>query len=125
MQIPPKSNHMVTLAEASVYTANYRKQVGTGTVKGGMFWKEVIDKIINQPGCVALRYYYGRQDNGAPCLVLVGVDVQGKDMLSGIIGEQSWLCPPFCPDVNVLNFTKETTRLKPIILETADAQESK
>ena len=125
MPLPPKSNHMVTLAEAGVLTANYRKQVGTEAVKGGMFFKEILEKIINQPGCVGLRYYYGWQENGTPALVLVGVDAQGRDIVRGILGDASWLCPPYCNEVNALNYSKDTERLKPINLELTDAEQSK
>jgi hypothetical protein len=70
-----------------------------------MFWKDSIEKLINQPGCVGMRYYYGRQANGAPVLVLVGVDAQGKDMTKGFMAEKSWPCPPFCGWDSVLNTT--------------------
>ena len=125
MPLPPKSNHMVTLAEASVLTANHRMQSGPDAIKGGMFWKEIIEKIINQPGCVALRYYYGRQESGTPALVLVGVDVQGHDIVRGVIGDVSWVCPPFCDPPNALNFTKDTERLRPLTLTREDAEVSK
>ena len=125
MTLPPKSNHMVTLAEASVLTANYRKQAGDEAINGGMFWKEIIEKIINQPGCVALRYYYGRQENGTPALVLVGVNAQGHDIVRGVIGDISWMCPPYCDQANILNYTKDTERLSPIKLTKEDAEVSR
>lgn len=96
--------HGITLAEASVITANYRKRSPIGAVKGGSFWKEAIEQVINQPGCVSMRYYYAQQDGGTPALVLVGVDKDGKDMTGGFLAEMSRLCPPKCGDEpNALN----------------------
>jgi hypothetical protein len=97
---------MITLAEASVLTANYRIQTKS-PVKGGMFWKEAIERVINQPDVIGMRYYYARQENGTPALVLVGVDTKGNDVYRGVLAEVSWLCPPFCPEVNVLNSSRE------------------
>lgn len=109
MALPPKSNHAITLAEASVLTTNFRRRTGS-RLKGGMFWKEIVEKIISQPGCVGLRYYYPQQDNGTPAIVLVGVDHLGRDMTEGYIGEASWLCPPWCSEPNALNHGVEITR---------------
>lgn len=107
MPLPPKSNHMITLAEGSVLTSNYRRHSPIGSLKGGMFWKEAVERVISQPGCVAMRYYYARQESGAPALVLVGVDAQGRDMVHGILAEMSFPCPPFCDEVNILNNSAE------------------
>jgi len=103
MQIPPKHTHIVSLAEASNYTANFRKSDRNTGVCGGMFWKEAITKLISQPDCAGVRYYYAEQDNGTPALVMVGVDHEGKDMITGVLLEESWICPPYCSEVNLLN----------------------
>jgi hypothetical protein len=97
MPLPQKNNQIITLADASKLTANFRKQAGKGATKGGLFWKEYIEKIIDQPDCVAIRYYYAQQDDGIPAIVMVGVDVKGNDMTGGTILELGALCPPFCP----------------------------
>jgi hypothetical protein len=94
---------MVTLAEASVLTRNFRTNAPESSIKGGMLWKEAIERVINQPGCVALRYYYGMKDSGAPTLVLVGVDSDGKDIVRGVLADQVWPCPPYCDEPNLLN----------------------
>lgn len=103
MPLPPKSNHMITLAEASVLTSNFRANAPESAIKGGMFWKEAIERVINQPDCVAFRFYYGKTDSGAPALVLVGVNPEGKDMIHGVIADIAWPCPPYCDDPNLLN----------------------
>src|SRR6266852_1110772 len=103
MPLPPSYNHGVTLAEASVLTATYRKRSPIGAGKGGLFWKEAVEQVIGQAGCVAMRYYYAQQDDGKPALVLVGVDKDGKDMTGGFLAELSCPCPPMCDDPNALN----------------------
>jgi len=53
---------------------------------------------MNQPGAVAAHYYYAQTDAGKPTLILIAVDVTGKDMTTGTIMmvEPDWPCPPFC-----------------------------
>jgi hypothetical protein len=107
MPLPPKSNHIVTLTEASVLTANFRNDSTKNPIKGGMFWKEAVERVINQPGCVGMRYYYAQQDNGTPAIVLAGVDAKGNDIVRGVLAEVSWLCPPYCSWMNELNSAEE------------------
>ncbi len=116
MKLPVKSNHFFTLAGASVLTRNFRQHAAPGAIKGGLFWKEALRALVDQPECVAMRYYYGREDSGKPVLVLVGVDAQGRDMTHGILLEASIPCPPFCDAPNGLNFDKsEVQRISNIM----------
>lgn len=103
MALPSKNNQLITLEEASIFTQNFRKDATADAIKGGLFWKEYIEKIIDQPDCVALRYYYGQDESGKPLLVLVGVDKDGHDITKGAIAEVALPCPPFCDDPNSLN----------------------
>jgi len=50
-----------------------------------------------------MRYYYAQEDDGTPCVVLVGVDPQGRDIVTGVVLELGWLCPPICGWETVLN----------------------
>ncbi len=43
-----------------------------------------------------MRIYYGMHPDGAPCLVLVGVDQHGEEILEGELLEKNFPCPPFC-----------------------------
>ncbi len=117
MPLPPKNNHRITIAEASVLTAKYRQHAGIGATKGGMFWKDPVALLLSQERCVALRYYFAEYDDGKPTLVLVGVDKEGKDILSGVMLDLVWPCPPFCDQANVLNSNTN--------LRTATAERSK
>jgi hypothetical protein len=71
---------------------------------GRSFDRGVIDKILAQPGCKALRYYHGRNEDGTPNLVLVGVDAAGKDMTmaSATVAEKGQGCPPYCDTTSEL-----------------------
>ena len=101
-EITGANNHVVTLEQATKFVKNYTA-APTFAVKGAYFDKGIFQKILAQTDCVGIRYYYGRKDDGAPCLVLVGVDSKGSDMTGGILGEDAVPCPPLCPPGSPLN----------------------
>lgn len=43
--------------------------------------RNIIEKILAQPGCVGMRFYYGYNDEGQKTLVYVGLDANGNDMV--------------------------------------------
>ena len=47
-------------------------------VKSYMIGREIIEKILSQPGCVALKFYNAYNEFGQKTLVYVGVDQNGK-----------------------------------------------
>ena len=96
-------NHVVTVAQAAKYIQNFKNHPTTPTLKGGHFARSIFDKILAQPGCVGIRYYYAALDDGSPTTVLVGVDKNGNDIVGGVIGEATYPCPPFCGEANELN----------------------
>ena len=93
---PGAEKHEITLSDAVKYVQNFRKTTPTPEIKGGLFNRAAIDKILAQPGCASLRIYYGKDEKGNPNLILVGVDTTGKDMTKGIIMEKIMPCPPYC-----------------------------
>jgi len=96
-------NHFVTLAEAARLTRAFREQAGPGVPKGGYFSRRIFELIFRQQGCVGLRVYLGMTDPGKLTFVLSGVDSTGEDMTQGVLGEDAWLCPPWCGKANPLN----------------------
>ncbi|TAK52117.1 MAG: hypothetical protein EPO24_15425 [Bacteroidetes bacterium] len=90
------SNQQISLADATKFTANFRSSVPGSAVKSGAFDKAVISQILGQQGCEGIRCYYGLKDDGAPAVILVGIDSAGNDMVNGILGENWFPCPPFC-----------------------------
>lgn len=100
-EITGANNHIITLEQAVKYVENYAKAPAY-SVKGGYFDRGIFEKILAQDGCLGIRCYYGRNDAGAPVIVLVGVDKQNSDMTGGILGEEYIPCPPLCPSGSAL-----------------------
>ena len=88
-------DYTITLSAASTMTASFRSSY-PNVKKGGAFDKKAIEDVIDQSGCTGLRYYFGKDDHGELCLVIVGIDSSGNDMTGGEIRERAWPCPPIC-----------------------------
>lgn len=95
-------DHIITLEQGTRLTRNFRENPTAPTVNAGYFGRDCIVRILEQNGCVGIRMYYGRNDDGSPCLVLVGVDNTGEDLYNGTLAEFYYPCPPFCPQSSPL-----------------------
>ncbi len=95
----------ITLAEGSQMTRNYRTANGTGGVLilGHYFGKKILTDILAQERCVGIRTYHALTEAGTKELVIVGVDANENDLVNGIIGDRSFICPPRCGNNNTLN----------------------
>lgn len=98
-----QENHYVTVAEASQLTRNYRETIEQGEMKGAFFGSGIYRKILAQDGCVGIHIYHGLHNDGSRTFVLVGVDEYGFDLLTGIVGQMAWGCPPWCYVFGPLN----------------------
>ncbi len=94
---------VVTLAEASGWTANYRRTVPAGEIISQFVGRNKLMEILNQDDCMGVRIYYGIGDDGKKNLILVGAEADENDMVDGIIVERLSPCPPLCPGRNPLN----------------------
>ena len=103
MKYTGNEDHSITLEEASKLTKNYRQKSEAGAIIGAYFSKSAFLKILDQDGCVGIRYYFGEKDDGTPEMILVGVDADGNDLKDGEIAERQYPCPPDCPENNELN----------------------
>jgi len=78
-------------------------------IRAHFFGKNILTDILNQPGCMGIRFYYGIDDQGKKALVLVGTDKKGVNIWSGktskgkltaavrpLGGDISYPCPPYC-----------------------------
>lgn len=99
----PARNHRIPLAAAAALTKRYRNGTAKGAQKAGAFHADQVRELLAQPGCVALRIYYGKQEAGEESLVLVGVDANDKELSGGVLLEFQFPCPPFCDDGSALN----------------------
>jgi hypothetical protein len=103
MQFTGNENQSITLDQAVKYVQSYTTSPTAPTIKGGYFAKTGLEKILSQAGCVGIRYYYSKKDDGSPSLVLVGVDYNGTDLTAGPMSDNPFPCPPFCGSPSPLN----------------------
>jgi hypothetical protein len=125
------SKHSISLDRAKLLTANYRKNKkkilrdeyhNKPTLPlCETFDRDAFDELLARPDCVAVRFYYGMDDDMNVHLVFVGVDENNADivpqqttsemtlMAAGTIEDYpqvydtSTKCPPVCPPDSVLN----------------------
>jgi hypothetical protein len=94
---------VVTLTDASRWTANFRKVNPSDEIIAQFFGKNQLLKILNQKGCVGIRFYYGIGDDGIKNIVAVGATSDQNDMINGIILDRGFQCKPYCSNGNSLN----------------------
>ena len=103
MSFNGNEGEFVTLNDASRWTANYRNTIEPGDTIAEFQGKEKLLELLNQEGCVGIRFYYAINDEGQKVLVLVGADSNENDMENGLILDKGDKCPPFCSRKNILN----------------------
>lgn len=91
------NSHEITLQEAITLTHAYQNSPQfAGQPKAGLITATAVQELLNQPGCEGVRIYFSLNANNNLTLVLVGTDINEKDMTSGVILEKLKDCPPFC-----------------------------
>ena len=101
MTFSGNEGQMITLAEGAELTARHRMKYPNAT-KGVAYGSELIQQLLDNPGCVGVRMYFAQESDGSQTLVVVGVDETGNDLLSLIL-DSGIRCPPTCGDSNALN----------------------
>jgi hypothetical protein len=105
------SQHFISLATAKELIGRYRENfndIATPEFKESLKYSETFDAsairaILDQPGCVSFRAYYGMKEDEGICLVFFGVDANDNNMINSttggedIIVEDGKTCPPNCP----------------------------
>ena len=87
--------HEITRAKAREFIQGWRKG-RKGGIHGGYMDREVLDRILAQPGCKGVRYYLASHRLGYDTIVLVGVGEGDRDLWDGTIAEEAEPCPPLC-----------------------------
>jgi hypothetical protein len=83
--------------DAAALTNIHRVSVSSDDVLIHYFGKDVVEKTMNQPGCVGVRTFYGKRTDGKAGFVIVGVDKYGTDMKSyATTPGGTKVCPPNC-----------------------------
>jgi len=65
---------------AADFIKAYEETACPGDIRGYQIGRNIIDRILAQPGCIGMRFYYGVNEAGQKTLVYVGVDAQGNDI---------------------------------------------
>ncbi len=95
--------HDISMKDAAAMTKKYQSSMAKKSVKGGLFGREIIDRILAQQAVKGLRIYNATKAGGSSTFVVVGVDSAGNDLKAGVLGEDTLPCPPFCGAANELN----------------------
>jgi len=107
------SKHFITLSAAKDMTQRYRENldaITTTEYKGALLFSETFDAsaiqaILKQPECVSLRTYFGMKEDKTICVIHIGVDAVGNDIINSLTGNGDDIivefgreCPPYCND---------------------------
>ena len=65
---------------ANDFVKGYEQANPTG-IAGYALGRNIIEKILAQPGCVGMRFHYGLNDEGQKTLVYYGMDANGNDLM--------------------------------------------
>jgi hypothetical protein len=99
MKRSSRSKHRITLSSAKDLVLRYRT---FARELGGIFPRSEIERLLAQPDCEALRFYFGMHEDGSPALVLVGADRKGEDLYAAGVLEEHLPCPPVCSATSAL-----------------------
>ncbi len=108
--------HRISTDEAAEMTARYRENLLPGQPKGGFFGKKAIQRLLVQPDCIGLRFFYGAANDGARVIVILCVDKNGEEMFDGPLAELSIVCPPICGPTNPLNHDETSNKASRLIV---------
>lgn len=105
--ISPDTGAPISGETAKQWIENYRKKFpGPDEVIAHFYGCDIINKILAQPDCIGIRFYYAIDDKGSKQLILVGVSSDGDNMWDlnstqpmegGMIADKGGPCPPYCP----------------------------
>jgi hypothetical protein len=110
------SDHFIDLKRAIELTTIYRNNrqlmlapdFSQSLHLSETFDAAAIKAILDQPGCVKFRSYFGMDEEKKTCLIFVGVNANDEDMVEGVYAqgvlvEYGDKCPPECPPASPLN----------------------
>lgn len=97
MAIDKNTGEEITLKEAIDFTHAFQTQ-NPDELKSFFVGINKLNLILEQTDCIGLRIYNGvNPQTNKNNLVLVGVDKNGEDMTNGVILEDLFNCPAYCP----------------------------
>lgn len=92
------SDFKITLEDATKWIKNWRTNLPKEPAKAHLIQKQALLDVMEPSDVVAVRAYMAIDDDGVQKVVLVGVDVNGQDLIddSHILVDRSKPCPPDC-----------------------------
>lgn len=96
MAFTQNEGERITLEEAKTLVGSYRKAHDLSVVRSHFVGRTILEAILAQQGCVGVRALYGLDDSGQKQLILVGVNSDETNQLTGIIADRFPPCPPSC-----------------------------
>lgn len=105
-------DHNITLQEGIELTKAYRVTSKGDVPLAQYFGKDALANVLAQPGCVGLRMYYAKHQDGSSTMVIVGVDNKGNDITKGLLCQKASQCPPWCPGASELKQDNTFATLK-------------
>jgi hypothetical protein len=108
------SGSFITLAAAKEMTARFKENLSdmlTTDYQDSLPYSETFDvdkiqAVLSQTGCVQFRAYLGMKEDKSVCMIFVGVDANGEDIVgllneadepNDVIVENGGRCPIDCP----------------------------
>ncbi|HNQ13521.1 MAG TPA: hypothetical protein PKM16_09975, partial [Bacteroidia bacterium] len=82
MEFTGNEDNQISFEKGGKLTKKYRDQMSGKDIKGGYISKESLLALLNQDGCVGMRYYYGLNKEDVQELVLVGVLANMNDIIN-------------------------------------------
>lgn len=94
----PTCDHRITREEAASLVRNFHAKAEAGAHRASAFNRGAFEQLLAQPGAAGIRIYRAHHHDGSPTMVMVAVDVEGKDMVSAqsVYIQNSTDCPPLC-----------------------------
>jgi len=91
----PNAGKEILLEEAKTMIKKYQTN-NDGEVKAHYFSRASVNLVLLQPDAVGIRIYQATNESGERQLVLVGVDLNGKDLIEGKFADHAAGCPIAC-----------------------------
>lgn len=101
MAFDGKEGGLILLQDGAVMTARFRGNFPTQP-KARFFGKDVLNKILGQPGAMGIRIYFAQNAQNQFELVICAADANENDMLN-MVGDLSLPCPSRCATGSSLN----------------------
>lgn len=95
---------LINKVEAKELIQNYKEANIDSIKRAFRYDKNLLEEVLSDNSeCSGLRIYMGLNDDGDQCLVIVGVDGNGKDLTDNKILEYGTPCPDHCDNSSYFN----------------------